>query len=100
MPGPATVSGIAGAPHIEGMSKHPNPETVHAAHDLLGHYRLPDGFHVGGFRASLFDTWAKADTINSARLAIAFPEIAPAVEAMRNGGEAAVRALAGLPAAA
>lgn len=82
------------------MMKHSNPQTVIAARELLGHYRMADGQMPGGFRASLFDTWAKADMINGARLAAAFPELAPAVHAMQTGGEDAVRALAGLPAAA
>lgn len=70
-----------------------SPETRAAASDLLGFYNLggtaPDGFH-----AMLFELWTKADQLNRARLAVAFPEAARAVDTMNEGGPEALKKLA------
>lgn len=63
-------------------------EIKHAARQLLGHCNLPGGYRPDSFRAALFDLWAKADADNSAALAAAFPDVAPAVAALRRSREA------------
>lgn len=67
------------------METNLGPEIRAAARDLLGHYHRPGGTTPGGFRAGLFDIWMKADPGNAARLSIAFPEVAVAVNALRFG---------------
>lgn len=70
----------------------PSPQT-RAARDLLGYHHL-GGTVPGGFRATLFELWSKADYTNRARLAGAFPDVAPAIAAMREGGPEALKRLA------
>lgn len=76
------VRADGGAAHMGAMTI--SPETRAAARDLLGHYDLTGGTRPGSFRAGLFDLWVKADPKNSAALAVAFPDIAPAVALRRN----------------
>lgn len=71
-----------------------SPETRAAARDLLGFHNLPGGSAPGGFRATLFELWSKADRINSAKLTAAFPEVAAAREALNEGGTEALTILA------
>ncbi|MCC3299365.1 hypothetical protein [Arthrobacter caoxuetaonis] len=76
------------------MDKNVSPEIKAAARDLLGHYNRPGGTQPGGFRAGLFDIWMKADHLNPARLTIAFPEVAVAVNALRFGSDEELQDLA------
>lgn len=76
------------------MSNQTNPEVQHAARDLLGHHNKPGGYVPGGFRSKLFDLWVSADRKHSIRLSAAFPEVAPAIEALSTGGFEALTALA------
>ena len=75
------------------MTTEISPETRAAARDLLGFYSFDGGSTPGGFRATLFELWTKADRSNKAKLTAAFPEVAAAVEAMHEGGPEALKIL-------
>ncbi|WP_223884068.1 hypothetical protein [Pseudarthrobacter sp. BIM B-2242] len=77
----------------------PYNETVRAyARDLLGYLNKPGGTVPGGFTTKLFELWAKADFVNKAIIAQGWPFLGVVLVANDQGGEAAVRDIAGIPA--
>jgi hypothetical protein len=74
----------------------PYNETVRAyARDLLGYLNKPGGTVPGGFTTKLFELWGSADFINKIKIAQAWPHIGVVLRANDQGGEAAVRDVAG-----
>ncbi len=73
-----------------------NAEVRQYATDLLGYLNKSGGTVPGGFTTKLFELWAKADIFNKAIIAQGWPLIAVALDANDKGGEAAVRAVAGI----
>jgi hypothetical protein len=73
-----------------------NPAVRLYATDLLGYFGLPGGTVPGSFTWTMFDLWAKADIVNKAIIAQSWPFIAVALRANDEGGEAAIRAVAGI----
>jgi hypothetical protein len=84
------------------MEPNPNNKSAYCAEvrqyatDLLGHLNKPGGTVPGGFTSQLFDLWGKADMVNKAIIANGWPFIAVALRANDEGGEAAVRDVAGI----
>lgn len=73
-----------------------NAEVRQYATDLLGYLGKSGGTVPGGFTWTLFDLWAKADMFNKAIIADSWPFIAVALRANDEGGEAALRDVAGI----
>lgn len=62
------------------------PDQVEAAKHILGHYGHIGGVQAGSFTTSLISTWEKADYANRARLAMAFPDMAWAIDHIQREG--------------
>ncbi|HEX9227579.1 MAG TPA: hypothetical protein VF885_13125 [Arthrobacter sp.] len=73
-----------------------NAEVRQYATDLLGYLNKSGGTVPGGFTTKVFELWAKADFVNKAVIAGAWPFIAVALHANDKGGEAAIRDIAGI----
>lgn len=65
-------------------------EREEAARHVLWHNGDPRGIQPGSFTGKLLDAWARADAINSMRLASAFPLLGEAVSVSRLLGSDAV----------
>jgi len=75
----------------------PYNETVRAyARDLFGYLNKPGGTVPGGFTTKVFELWADADMFNKEIIAHGWPFIAVALRANDDGGEAALRDVAGI----
>lgn len=72
------------------------PEVRQYATDLLGYLNKSGGTAPGGFTIKVFELWAAADMDNKFIIAGAWPFIAVALHANDRGGEAAIRAVAGI----
>lgn len=64
-------------------------EVLEARH-LLGYYRQPGGWQVGGFTTNLIAAWEKADMGNRFKLAASFPELGKAVQISTTDGLSAL----------
>lgn len=73
-----------------------SPESREAAHHVLWHNGDQRGWRPGSFTEKLLDAWARADSGNSARLDMAFPEYATAVDISRSHGSDALAEWAGI----
>jgi hypothetical protein len=87
---------------MRGMEEDPNMKSPYNAEvrqyatDLLGYLRKAGGTVPGGFTVGVFELWAKADMFNKAIIAEGWPFIAVALRANDQGGEAALRDVAGI----
>jgi hypothetical protein len=66
------------------------------ARDLLGYMHKSGGTAPGGFTIRLFELWTSADRDNKAIIAVALPFMGVVSRANDEGGEAAVREVAGI----
>lgn len=73
-----------------------NASTRQYATDLLGYLGKSGGTVPGGFTIKVFELWAKADFVNKAKIAQTWPFIGVALRANDEGGEAAIRDVAGI----
>lgn len=67
-----------------------SPSMVDAGRQVLGSEGDSRGYMPGGFVSALLSAWMKADSLNSVRLAQAFPDLGWAVGIARNSGVAAL----------
>lgn len=65
------------------------------ATDLLGYLGKAGGTVAGGFTTGVFELWAKADIFNKAIIESGWPFIAFVLRANDEGGETALREIAG-----
>lgn len=85
-----------------GMEPNENEKSPYCAEvrqyatDLLGYLNKAGGTVPGGFTTKVFELWAKADMFNKAIIADGWPFIAVALRANDQGGEAALRDVAGI----
>jgi hypothetical protein len=84
------------------MEPNPNVKSAYCAEvrqyatDLLGYLGKSGGTVPGGFTTKVFELWAKADLFNKEIIAHGWPFIAVALRANDDGGEAALRDVAGI----
>lgn len=71
-------------------------EQEEAARHVLWHNGDPRGVQPGSFTEKLLNAWARADGVNSARLAVAFPMLGTAVQISRTLGSDALAEWAGI----
>lgn len=74
-----------------------NDERQQAARHVLwtlGHRE--HGYEPGGFTSALLDAWGRADSSNQARLRIAFPVYAHALDVLKHRGVDALLEWAGI----
>jgi hypothetical protein len=84
------------------MEPNPNIKSAYCtevrqyATDLLGYLNKSGGTVPGGFTTGVFELWAKADFINKTIIANSWPFIGVVLRANDEGGEAALRDVAGI----
>lgn len=66
------------------MSSKLTDDEVTATRAVLYFYGHPKGWEAGGFTMSLIELWCKADLTNKARIRLAFPEVAGALETVNS----------------